>query len=297
MEEFIQEENVAAWTRRKHQAYLWSLVLSSARIPHVIGYENTAWAVKVRPEQIEAARQEIILYEEENKSWPPARDARPQEHLAEAQPLVLVVMGALAILFGVTGPWAYEGEWFRQGAVSARAILEKGEWWRVVTGLTLHADAGHLFSNIVVGGVLAYYLCRLLGGGLGWLLILAAGIVGNAVNVVARGGDFRSVGYSTAVFGTIGILSGLKMVRGWTVKEALLAAGGAGGLLAFLGTAGERTDLGAHLWGLVAGFAIGFVIVNAPPFLKWASRTRNQITLRAIAIAIVFGAWWFALHT
>ncbi len=67
------------------------------------------------------------------------------------------------------------------------------------------------------------------------------------------------VGFSTAVFAVIGMLS---MVSHHHQKRRIgfhflmpFMAGAA--LLAMLGSSGERTDLGAHLFGLVSGLAIG----------------------------------------
>ena len=38
------------------------------------------------------------------------------------------------------------------GAVHGAAIRE-GQWWRLITALTLHADSAHLFGNLAIGGM------------------------------------------------------------------------------------------------------------------------------------------------
>src|SRR5205807_470512 len=109
-------------------------------------------------------------------------------------------------------------------------------------------------------------VCDQVGPGVGLALVLLAGAGGNALTAVAHGGDHISVGGSTAVFGTIGILAALRVVprgragpgatKSWVVVAASLA------LLTLLGT-GPEADLLAHLFGLLVGFGLG--PVPAPP--------------------------------
>ena len=62
-------------------------------------------------------------------------------------------------------------DWLQTGALNG-AIPRTHEWWRVVTALTLHADVGHLLSNLAFGIVLGFLASRTLGGGVAWASIL-----------------------------------------------------------------------------------------------------------------------------
>lgn len=296
--ENIQMTGMAGCTSGQRKAYLWSLVLSSVRIPHIIVRQGDAWIIQVPFSIEDTARQEIAAFEQENENWPPpsTHGVKESPHLSKQQPSVVFLMGLMVIFHAVTGPWSSSSDWFQYGAVANRRILEAGEWWRVITGLTLHADPVHVLGNVFIGGLLAYFLCRLLGNGLGWLLILLSGAMGNALNVILRGGSYQSVGFSTAVFGAVGILSGLQMGKVGSLKRVLLSLGAAVSLLAFLGTEGERVDLGAHLWGLVSGIALGLLVVNMPGFLKRIVVSRYQFVLQISAGALVLGAWLAALY-
>lgn len=291
---------VAGRTYDRQQVYLWSLVLLAGRIPHVISRHDKTWILQVDFSNEDAAQREIVAFEQENRDWPPSArniiNESPLSDLRKRTPLVVPVIAALVIFYRITGPWAESSIWFKHGVAANRQILENGEWWRVVTALTLHADLNHLLGNIFIGGLLAYFLCRLLGSGLGWLLILLAGIMGNILNVLLRGGIYQSVGFSTAVFGMVGILSGLQMGKAGSLKGVLLPLGAALSLLAFLGSAGERVDLGAHLWGLVSGIFFGVLLVNIPDFLQRLLMFRYQWLLHLFSGTIIFGAWWLALH-
>jgi membrane associated rhomboid family serine protease len=236
---------------------------------------------------------------EENSDWPPYS---PKKNLSlpvltKYQPPTILMMGALVIFYVVTGPWSDGNAWFSEGAVSGRQILEHGQWYRLVTALTLHADVVHLVGNILIGGVLVHFLCRLLGNGLGWFLILASGTLGNLMNILLHGNSHNSVGFSTAVFGTIGILSGYQAIskRSAALKEILLPLAAGAGLLAFLGAGGPRTDLGAHFFGLLAGAALGGLLVFMPSQRILISKTSLQTNLFIASLAIVGLCWWLAM--
>ena len=283
----------------RQQAEQWSLVLRAANIPSVIEFEKHSWVIKVSPLHEHRALREIAAFMEENSDWPPYS---PKKNLSlpvltKYQPPTILMMGALVIFYVVTGPWSDGNAWFSEGAVSGRQILEHGQWYRLVTALTLHADVVHLVGNIIIGGVLVHFLCRLLGNGLGWFLILASGTLGNLMNILLHGNPHNSVGFSTAVFGTIGILSGYQAIskRSAALKEILLPLAAGAGLLAFLGAGGPRTDLGAHFFGLLAGAALGGLLVFMPSQRILISKTSLQTNLFIASLAIVGLCWWLAM--
>ncbi len=166
-----------------------------------------------------------------------------------------------------------------------------------MTALTLHADWLHLLGNLAIGGVFILRLARELGSGLAWSLLLASGALGNLINASLQPPDHRAIGASTAVFGAVGILAALSVVRYrrhlWKRWPLPLAAALA--LLALLGSAGEHTDLGAHLFGFAAGLALG---AAAGPLLKRFGRPGGQLNaLLAVASAVAVVAAWLSAVT
>ena len=168
--------------------------------------------------------------------------------------------------------------------------------WRLVTALTLHADDLHMFSNLAIGGLFIIFLCRELGSGLAWSLLLGSGILGNLANAFVQSPTHRSVGASTAVFGAVGILASLSLLRyrRQLKRRWLLPVAAALALLALLGTEGKHTDLGAHLFGFLFGLILGLmaeylIIKKGPP-----GRLLNAL-LALLSIGTVIAAWWVAL--
>ncbi len=273
---------------------LWSLVLLALAICHRIERSGGDWVILVAEENVGRASRELAAFERENLHWPPS-EVEPPVLSAEAGRLPLVVVVFLTLFYNVVGAWGDGNLWFRQGMVDGQAILHGGQWWRVVTGLTLHADINHLLGNISLGGLVLYYLGLETGGGVACFLALLTGAAGNLLNTFFHGSGYQSVGFSTAVFGMIGVLSGLRVMdRGYGLKGVLGPLGAGAGLLAMLGTGGERTDLGAHLWGIVVGLLSGMILYQLQKvrilFLgKWL-----QGAWAILTILIVCGAWCLA---
>lgn len=285
--------------RSRQQAEQWSFVLGAVNIPSAIVFEKYSWVVKVSPIHEKKALREIAAYMEENSNWPARRPKKiiPLPVLTKYHPPTILIMGGLIIFYVITGPWAGNSAWFSQGAVDGRQILEHGQWYRLVTGLTLHADIVHLSGNVLIGGVLVHFLCRLLGLGLGLFLILCSGTLGNFINVLFQDTSHISIGFSTAIFGTVGILSAYQAVnkssRG--IKEILLPLGAGAALLAFLGAGGPRTDLGAHLFGLLSGAVLGALLTFLPPQKLLITKTALQTSLFIASLAAVVICWWLAI--
>lgn len=277
------------------QACLWSLVLSAENLPHKLQRYQHGWLVVVPGEIVERARWILTSFEKENENWPPPREKAVGFGLFhDRHPPTVLIMGAMLIFFSITGPWSEHGSWFADGALSGRQVLLHGQWWRVLTALTLHANPVHVVSNAVIGGVVVHFLCKILGSGLGWLLIVLVGALGNSINIILQGQGHNAVGFSTAVFGAIGILSGLEMKRRCGLKGLILPVGAGISLLAMLGAEGQQTDLGAHLWGLIVGGGIGWLVAGSPALLRWGLSYKIQLLLFALSGFLVTGSWWLA---
>jgi membrane associated rhomboid family serine protease len=277
----------------------WALVLDSRAVPCLLEARDDGLHLLVPPEKYELALFELRCYVQENAHWPPAPpQVRPlfENTLATLSVLILLATFHNLTRMEIALPGISIPDWVAIGNAQAAKILD-GQWWRLVTALTLHADWAHLSSNLAIGGIFVIFLCRELGSGLAWSLLLSAGALGNLVNACVQNPDHSSVGASTAVFGAVGILASTSLVRhGHQLQRRWLPPVAAAlALLAILGTEGKNTDLGAHLFGFVYGSFLGLIA----EYLI-ARRGRPGVALNAllalISVAVVFGAWWVAIH-
>lgn len=284
--------------RDEAQVHLWALVLAAREIPCRIVPHDGGWQLVVPTASLATAHRELTLFAEENRHWPPPEPpARPLVENILATLSVLVLLATFhnitrldVSFFGHPAPdWVYLG--------SAKAHLIKyGEWWRLVTSLTLHADVVHLISNLAIGGLFVIALCRELGSGLAWSLLLLAGSLGNLANAYTQLPTHSSVGASTTVFGAVGILAALNMIRRrfhrqrrWALPVAAALA-----LLALLGTEGKNTDLGAHLYGFLFGAGLGLTTEWLVGRYGLPGRKLNALLAIGSAVLVV-AAWWAAL--
>jgi rhomboid protease GluP len=277
---------------------VWILVLASKEIPYHLDNDQSGLQLLVPEEHLAEAIHQLQLYEQENHNWPPPLPpTRGLDQNILATLSVLILMAAFhnlirsdLLMINGTVP-----DWFHLGMAQAGRI-RAGEWWRLVTALTLHADLSHLLANLSIGGLFVFLLCRETGTGLSWLLLLAAGVLGNLANAHLQLDTHNSVGASTAVFGVVGILAGLSVIR---YRQHLrhrwpLPIAGALALLVLLGSEGKNTDLGAHLFGLLLGVPLGLIAELLFSRFGQAGRVVNLL-FGLFSIVIVVGSWWLAL--
>ena len=283
-------------TSREQEAVSCSLVLSAVGISHRLSQTPENLFLQVTAENLHAARFQIQAYKSENRNWPPKPVTSTNNFTPLLQPPTLLLIGCLALLYSVTGPWSANSFWFSQGAGDADAILQKGEYYRLITALTLHADTVHLLGNCLFGGFLFHFFCRLTGNGLGLFAVLFTSTLANYLNVVLHGSHHLFVGFSTAVFAIIGMLAMVsrKYRTGKRYLHILPFMAGAA-LLAMIGSSGERTDLGAHLFGLLCGLISGWIL-GRPPLMNLRESILFQSILFCSSATIIFTAWKVALQ-
>jgi membrane associated rhomboid family serine protease len=283
-------------TRGRLHADEWALVLTAEGLAPRIWGSDSGFVVGVAPEHAERAREILDAYDRENRSERVEKVEPPLPDGPGSLRVAIGVSGALLCFFAYTGPRRATTRWFERGSCDAELAIA-GEAWRTVTALTLHADLGHVASNALIGAVFFVAVFRWLGPGLGLGLVLLAGAAGNLANALYYGTAHDSIGASTAVFGAVGLLGGLGVGRrrriGTRGSRAWVSIGAAFGLLAMLGTSGERVDLWAHAFGLLAGGLIGLPLgflaqPRPPPAVQWL--------LGLAALSSVLGSWSLALR-
>ena len=273
-----------------------ALVLTARGLPFQRQPGTRGWELWVPLADAPAAATELTLYRHEN-----AREVgtRPVEEVGAGRAGVLWYVATLLAVFLALHLGLFNRDWLSAGRLEAGPLLA-GEWWRAVTALTVHRELVHVGGNVAFGGFYGYFVGRYLGHGFGWLAVLLAAAGANVLNAWVQLPTHRSIGASTAVFAALGLLVTYTWRRGflrdtpWRSRIAPIIAGL--GLLAFTGTAGDNTDLGAHLFGFIGGLGAGLAIARFAS-VAWLRNARVQLVCGSLAALLLVTAWWVALRS
>jgi len=229
---------------------------------------DAGYRLLVEPSAAEIIREELARYDCESTGWPPVV---PETTMKARFDLATPTLWALAVLGAFRCQLLYPG-WTDAGALNATAIFDRGEWWRALTALFLHADGAHLISNLIAGLFVFAGVVSSFGRARGWLLLALGAVAGNlAVAAAHYPGPYRSLGASTAVFAALGLLTGRAVRIASSANHPhrwrLFFVPAASGLivLALFGAGAPPVDVLAHATGFVSGLVLGFLAGRPSP--------------------------------
>ena len=282
----------------------YSLLLSSQAIPHGIlrvREQESTWILTIQQKYLSQSLQQIQLWESEE-----AQHYQDLKKALDPVPLPQMSLWPFLVLFIPLIAWVWIGSQFDPsiyrdlGRHDSEKIL-LGQWARLWTPLTLHADLHHLMSNMLSGFLFLSFLARRVRWGVISVFVLLAGGLGNYFLALFYQKDHFSVGYSTAVFAILGLLV-LAEFRTNRLKKMSLNQKmwtplfGGLFLLVMTGT-GEETDIFAHLFGFLAGIILGLFIPlkNFDDQERVIKKNTVQISLILMSFLWIAICWSVAL--
>jgi membrane associated rhomboid family serine protease len=288
----VQAETGIITARSERQAMDWSLVLVSQGIENTIerSAETQQWQLSVPRFDYQRAVQAIRQYHVENKRGAWVREIPWSGLLFDWRAAAWALL-VIAIFFVDE----MRGDALQGAGLMSNALVAKGEWWRLFTAVTLHADVGHLAVNVTTGFLLVGLAMGAYGPGLGLLAAYLAGMGGNLAGLIFYGSNHQSLGASGVVLGALGLITVESIgPRAVAVRE-FIVRGLCGGflLLVLLGLSPDpRTDVLAHVGGFVSGVILG------APMAFWRGQIGSKIDYMAlfIFIALLFGTWALAMR-
>ena len=140
-------------------------------------------------------------------------------------------------------------------------LMQKGDWWRLVSSMFLHGGFFHLLMNMVSLVLAGIFLEIFIGTKKFTLSYFLSGVVAGLVSMWWHDENAVAVGASGAIFGLYGILIAFMICRVFDPSFnkllfiLLLSTAGFSLLMGFLS---KGIDNSAHIGGLLAGLIIGF---------------------------------------
>lgn len=271
-----------------------AFMLAAVGISSAIGFDRESYILTVDEAVAALAVEQLQSYAAESRPLPPAV-APPLPKPNAWVGCVFYVAVLLLVGFAIANGW-WRLDAFDVGDLNAEQV-QRGQWWRAWTALTLHLDGPHLVANLGAGIWFGFLAAREIGAGSTWLLIVTGGALANLFEGSFGPPWHRSVGASTAVFTALGLLVAyswrlrLALPQGWASRWAPLVAGAL--LLGWFGTAGEGTDIVAHVLGFAFGCLLG--VGAALPRIQTALGRVPQWVAGAAALAQLVIAWSCAI--
>ncbi|TFJ93669.1 rhomboid family intramembrane serine protease [Lentibacillus salicampi] len=197
--------------------------------------------------------------------------------------ILLAVNVLIYLLLELNGNSTSTETLIKFGAKYNPAIIENGEWWRVVTSMFLHIGLLHLFMNMLAVYYLGTIVERIYGSLRFLLIYFLAGIGGGLASFAFT--TSVSAGASGALFGLFGAL----LFFGCIHKRIFFQTMGMNlliiiGINIVFGLSVPQVDNGAHMGGLVAGF-----IASAVLYLPKKKNGIIQLSAFVLYLLITFG--------
>lgn len=181
---------------------------------------------------------------------------------------ILIILNVLYFLYlEIAGSSEDAYFMYTKGAMLAPAVLEDGEYYRLLTAMFMHFGIRHIVNNMIVLFALGDNLERALGHVKYLIFYLACGIGSNWVSMMADSADSMTVsaGASGAIFGMVGgLLYAVTINKGHledlSTKQLVIMIG----ISLYAGFTSTGVDNVAHISGLILGILLGVLLYRKP---------------------------------
>jgi rhomboid protease GluP len=237
---------------------------------------------QVKARQAEAARQQ----------------AREQTRVAPgemAKPWVTYVLFGLNLLLWIVmvgaGVDAYKPGNAAMVAWGANfgPLVSGGQWWRLLTAMFVHGDIFHLGFNLYFLWAVGRMCEQVFGRAAYTAVYLGSGLLANLVAVMWRP-DAITVGASAALFGVFGAFLAFALRRRHMLPEEFVRSIRFNAVLLIgmnvvIGLVVPEISIVGHITGLLAGFALGYLIVALAEKPVKTPREADALRVRSVAAA------------
>ena len=188
---------------------------------------------------------------------------------------LLIALNVLFFLYlEITGSSEDTYFMYTKGAMFAPAVLEDGEYYRLLTAMFMHFGIRHIMNNMLVLFVIGDNLERALGHVKYLIFYLLCGIGSNWVSMMAHSTDTMTVsaGASGAIFGVVGgllyvVTANKGRLEDLSTRQLVIMIF----FSLYLGYTSTGVDNTAHLSGLVIGIVLAIILYHRPTGDWWAN--------------------------
>lgn len=182
---------------------------------------------------------------------------------------ILIAVNIIYFLYlEMAGSTENTGFMITYGAMYAPLVLEKGEYYRLLTSIFMHFGINHIMNNMLILFILGDNLERALGHVKYLIFYLFCGIGANIISMMLNLRSYQvvvSAGASGAIFGVIGgLLYAVFVNRGrledLSTKQLVVVIV----CSLYFGFTSTGVDNVAHIAGLMIGIVLGILLYRKP---------------------------------
>ncbi|MED4207197.1 rhomboid family intramembrane serine protease [Neobacillus mesonae] len=176
-------------------------------------------------------------------------------------PVVSVIVAIHIALYLLTILPIFPNYWFFEHFSGVNFYILEGEVWRLITPIFMHSGFSHMLFNSFSLVLFGPALERLLSGGKFLLIYLVSGIIANVATLILEPLTYTHVGSSGAIFGLFGYyIAMIVFQKNRLSKEnsqIIITLCVVSLIMTFIQ---PNINITAHLFGLIGGFLLGYVI-------------------------------------
>ncbi|MBB6242407.1 rhomboid family intramembrane serine protease [Rhodanobacter sp. MP1X3] len=259
--------------------------------------------------RLDAGEIENLLPSEQTPEFAKARLEESDFHqrldrLSPRAPVTLIIIAINLIVFaamciGGVGVFDADSNLVMKWGSNYGPMTMGGQWWRLFTSMFVHFGIIHIALNMFVLFQNGRMIERLFGSFRFILLYVFAGLAGSMVSLLWNP-EVNSAGASGAIFGLIGgllvfVLNPRNRVPKAVVQEHRNSTLLFVGYNLFYGFAHTGIDNGAHIGGLVAGLAMGFLLARPLDLESRAKSDVNRVLMATGSGALALGLMMWPL--
>ena len=175
-------------------------------------------------------------------------------------PIVSTVIAIHIVTFLLTALPIFPNSWFFELLSGVNLYIMEGEIWRLLTPIFMHNDFSHFLFNSFSLVLFGPALERMIGSFPFSLLYLTTGISANVATLFLEPLTYSHVGSSGAIFGLFGFYVSMQVFRKHLFSkensQLIITITVISVIMTFFQ---PNINITAHLFGLLAGFLIGFI--------------------------------------
>ncbi|MBS4197243.1 rhomboid family intramembrane serine protease [Lederbergia citri] len=177
-------------------------------------------------------------------------------------PVISTIIAIQLLIFLMMHTPIFPHNWILELLAGVNLLIQKGEYWRLVTPIFVHVGFAHLLFNSFSLVLFGPALEKALGKFTFIILYLASGLGANIATLYIHPPYYTHIGASGAIFGLFGVYLAVLFVKKDAIplqgRQVILPIAIISVVMTFFQ---PDINITGHIFGLISGFIIGRILL------------------------------------